>query len=186
MAGHFIEALALACISVSCGTKSTMEFGKGLDVPYVQTPEPVVRAMLELGRVAPGEMVIDLGCGDGRMAVMAARDFGARAIGYDLDPTRVAEARDSARRAGVADRARFEVSDVLTADISRADVVVMYLIPMLIESLKPRLLSELGAETRVVSHSFPIRDWLAERTIVAEGRTLYLYRVPARVPLRVR
>ena len=163
-----------------------MGFGTGLDVPYVQTPAAVVRAMLELARVEPGEMVIDLGCGDGRMALAAVTDFRARAVGYDLDPERVTEARANARRAGLGDRAHFEVSNALAADISRADVVVMYLFPPLIESLTPRFVSELATGTRVVSHSFPIRGWKAERTIVAEGRTLYLYRVPAREPLRLR
>lgn len=178
--------VVLSCLCVSCESKPGLGFGNGLDVPYVQTPPPVVHAMLSLAQVKPGEMVIDLGCGDGRIAIAAVADFGAQAIGYDLDPERVAEAREAARRAGVPDRARFEVKNVVAADISKADVVVMYLIPMLIESLKPRFLSDLGAGTRVVSHSFPIRGWTPERTIVTEGRTLYLYRVPARPPIRVR
>jgi ribosomal protein L11 methylase PrmA len=163
-----------------------MGFGSGLDVPYVQTPEKVARTMLELARVRKGEMVIDLGCGDGRIGLAAVTGFGARTIGYDLDPRRVAEARENARHAGVTDRAQFEVRDVLAADISQANVVALYLFPLLIERLRPRLLSELGAGTRVVSHSFPIPEWTADRKVLAEGRALYLYTVPARVPLRMR
>ncbi|HEY3443468.1 MAG TPA: 50S ribosomal protein L11 methyltransferase [Paludibaculum sp.] len=179
-------AIVVCGLGGSCTSQPGMGFGAGLDVPYIQTPAPVVRAMLELAQVKPGELVIDLGCGDGRMAIAAATDFGARSIGYDLDPRRVAESRENARRAGVSDRAHFEVRDVLAADISQANVVVMYLIPLLIETLTPRLLSELGEGTRVVSHSFPIRQWTPERTTVVEGRTLYLYRVPKRAQLRLR
>jgi len=177
----------LACVlGGSCANKPGMGFGAGLDVPYVQTPTPVVRAMLELAEVKKGEVVIDLGCGDGRIAVAAVTDFGARSIGYDLDPERVAESKENGRRAGVADRTHFEVRDVLAADISQANVVVMYLFPLLIETLEPRLLSELGEGTRIVSHSFPIRGWTPVRTIAVEGRMLYLYRVPKRAPLRMR
>lgn len=179
-------AIAVCGLSGSCTSKPGLGFGAGLDVPYIQTTAPVVRAMLELAQVKKGEMVIDLGCGDGRMAIAAATDFGARSIGYDLDPRRIAESRENARRAGVSERVHFEVQDALAANISQANVVVMYLIPLLIETLTPRLLSELGEGTRVVSHSFPIRAWTPERQIVVEGRTLYLYRVPKRVPLRLR
>ncbi len=179
-------AVALGCACVCCTSRPGMDFGAGLDVPYVQTPLPVVVAILQLAQVQRGETVIDLGCGDGRIVVTAATDFGARGIGYDLDPERVAESWERARRAGVADRTQFSVENVLTADISQADVVVLYLFPLLIESLHPRLLSELSAGTRVVSHTYPIRDWKAERKIQVEGRTLYLYRVPERAPLRKR
>jgi SAM-dependent methyltransferase len=179
-------AVGLCALVVSCGSKPGMGFGTGLDVPYVQTPETVAHAMLELAEVRKGEMVIDLGCGDGRIGLAAVKDFGARTIGYDLDPARVTEARENARNAGLANRARFEVRNVLAADISQANVVVLYLFPLLIESLKPRLLSELGAGTRVVSHSFPIPEWTADRKVVSEGRTLYLYTVPVRLPLRMR
>ena len=178
--------LAAACgFCLSCADKP-MGFGAGLDVPYVRTPEPVVRAILTLAHVAAGETVIDLGCGDGRVVLMAVRDFGARGIGYDLDPERVAESRANAQLAGVAARTHFEVKNVLAADISQASVVVIYFFPMLIESLRPRLVSELSAGTRIVSHTYPIRDWIPEQKIVSEGRTLYLYKVPERAPLRMR
>lgn len=179
-------ALGLCGLLVSCSSTPEMSFGTGLDVPYVQTPDAVAHAMLKLAKVRKGEMVIDLGCGDGRIGLAAVTDFGARTIGYDLDPKRVAEARENALHAGVADRAHFEVKNVLAADISQAHVVVLYLFPLLIQSLRPRLQSELAAGTRVVSHSFPIPQWTADRTIVTDGRTLYLYTVPTRLPLRMR
>lgn len=178
--------VGLCGLLVSYHSTPEMGFGTGLDVPYVQTPETVAHAMLALARVRKGEMVIDLGCGDGRIGLAAVTDFGARTIGYDLDPKRVAEARENALHAGVADKARFEVRNVLAADISQAHVVVLYLFPLLIKSLRPRLLSELGAGTRVVSHSFPIPEWTPDRKVVADGRTLYLYTVPVRAPLRRR
>jgi SAM-dependent methyltransferase len=133
--------------------------GVPLDAPYVSTPEEVVHRMLALAQVGPADVVYDLGCGDGRIVIAAARDFGARGVGVDLDPRRVAEARANARRAGVEHRVRFEVADLFRTDVSEATVVALYLYPELNARLRPKLLAELRAGARIVSHQYGIGDW---------------------------
>lgn len=169
-----------------CDSRPALDFGSGLDVPYVQTPPAVVRRMLEMAQVRPGDVVIDLGCGDGRIVIAAAVEFGARGVGYDLDPERVAEARRNARRAGVADRTRFERADFFQAPIGEASVVTMFLLPPVLQRMEGRLRSELGEGTRIVSHSFFLRDWPPEEVAQVEGRTLYRWTVGRRAPVRVR
>ena len=169
---------ATVLAATACQSGSRLEFGKGLDVPYVETPPSVVRAMLRLAHAGSRDVVLDLGCGDGRIVVAAAKEFGARGVGYDIDPQRVAEARQNASRAGVADRAQFAQQDLFNARISEASVVTVFLLPAVLDKLRPRLLRELAPGTRIVSHSFPIRDWTPDQKLVVEGRTLYLYTVP--------
>lgn len=171
--------VATAMLAVTaCQSGSRLEFGKGLDVPYVETPPNVVRAMLRSAHVGSRDVVLDLGCGDGRIVVAAAKEFGARGVGYDIDPRRVAEARKNASRAGVADRAQFAQKDLFDARIAEASVVTVFLLPAVLDKLRPRFLRELAPGTRIVSHSFPIRDWTPDQKLSAEGRTLYLYTVP--------
>lgn len=149
----------------------------GGDVPYVPTPYPVAEAMLKLANVKPGDFVIDLGCGDGRIVVMAAEKFGARGMGYDLNPQRIAEAKENAKKAGVADRVDFIEKNLFDADISRATVVTLYLLPEVNLRLRPKLLRELRAGTRIVSHSFDMGDWKPEKKIEVNGKTLYFWEV---------
>lgn len=156
------------------------EYGEGLDVPYVPTPNEVVEAMLKLGGVKKGDTVIDLGCGDGRIVVLAAEKFGARGIGYDLNPERIKEANENAARAGVKDRVKFIEKNLFEADIKEATVVTLYLLPSVNEKLKPRLLEELKPGTRVVSHSFQMPDWKPDQTVEIAGRKLYLWTIPAK------
>ncbi|MGJ5815467.1 SAM-dependent methyltransferase [Paludibaculum fermentans] len=163
---------------LSCKSRPSLEFGAGLDVPYVQTTPGVVTAMLRLAQVRPGDVVMDLGCGDGRIAIAAAREFGAEGIGYDIDPQRIAEARRNAIRAGVTSRTHFFQQSFFQADISRASVITVFLMPNLLEQFRPHFLHELAAGTRIVSHSFPFRDWPPQRKLIVEGRTLYLFIVP--------
>lgn len=153
------------------------------DVPFVPTPEQVVDTMLRLAGVGPGDVVVDLGSGDGRIAVSAARDFGARARGVDIDPRRIAEARANARAAGVEDAARFTEGNLFDAPIADASVVTMYLLPEVNLALRPRLLGELRPGTRVVSHDFDMGDWKPDRTMTVpdEGSQVYLWVVPAHV-----
>ena len=159
-------------------------FARGGDVPYVQTPAPVVEAMLALGEVGPDDVVYDLGAGDGRIVIAAARWRGARGVGIEIDPDLVRQARLAAERAGVADRVRFETRDLFTADLRAATVVTLYLSPDLNARLRPRLLAELRPGARIVSHQFPMADWTPSRTVrlTVDGRehVLYLWIVPAR------
>ena len=144
-----------------------------LDVPYVPTPPDVVEKMLELGRVGSKDLLYDLGCGDGRIVVTAAKTRGARGVGIDIDPERIAEARANARDAGVANRVEFRVGDLFKTDFSAATVVTLYLLPQINEKLRPQLWRQLKVGTRVVSHEFDMGDWQAERTeLVAHRRVL--------------
>jgi tRNA G37 N-methylase Trm5 len=163
-----------AALVVALQTAST---DSKLDVPFVPTPEPVVEQMLELAAVGPRDVVYDLGSGDGRIVVAAAKR-GARAVGIDLDPDRVREARANARRAGVEGRVEFRQGDLFEVDLRPATVVTMYLLPDVNLELRPKLMRELKSGTRVVSHSFDMGDWKPTRTVEVDGRKVYLWIVP--------
>jgi len=152
-----------------------------LDVPYVATIGEVVERMLALAEVGPSDHVVDLGCGDGRILVAAARSRGASGYGVDLDPRRIREAEANARRGGVAGRLRFEVGDLFDAPIAGASVVAIYLLPEINLRLRPRLLAELRPGTRIVSHAFDMGDWRPDRSTEVEGARIFLWVVPARV-----
>lgn len=152
-----------------------------LDVPYVETPEAVVRRMLEMAAVKPGEQVIDLGSGDGRIPIMAAKEFGARALGIEIDPARIADAKENARAGGVADRVQFREQDLFKTDISQADVLTMYLLTSVNLKLRPRILSEMKPGARVVSHSFAMGEWQPDARDGDFVHLIYLWTVPARV-----
>jgi len=151
------------------------------DVIFVPTPPEVVAAMLKVARVGKGDVIYDLGSGDGRIVISAVKDFGAtRGVGIDIDPERIAEASENARQAGVADRVTFLNQDLFTTNFSDATVVTLYLLPSLNLRLRPKLLSDLRPGTRVVSHAFDIGDWVPEQTIDVGGRRVYFWTVPAR------
>lgn len=138
---------------------------RALDVPYVPTPMETVRKMLDLGRVDKKDMLYDLGCGDGRIVVTAAKERGARGVGIDLNPKRIEEANANAKEAGVSDRVKFMVGDLFEADFSPATVVTLYLLPAVNLKLRPQLWRQLRPGTRVVSHSFDMGDdWPPEKT----------------------
>jgi SAM-dependent methyltransferase len=172
----------LAAALASLGGCSTP--GVKLDVPYVVTPHAVVDEMLRLARVGPHDLVYDLGCGDGRIVIAAAERFGARGVGVDLDPRRIAEAQAAARRAGVADRVRFNVQDLFQTDFSAASVVSLFLLPELNVKLKPRLLAELKPGARIVSHQFGISGWAptdgASVRVGYDLHSVFLWVVPPR------
>lgn len=151
-----------------------------LDVPYVPTPQDVVDRMLQLAKVNKNDILYDLGCGDGRIVVMAAERYGARGVGVDIDPRRIAEARANARRARVTERVEFRNEDLFTADFHDATVVTLFLWPDVNLKLRPRLLAELAPGTRVVSHWHNMGDWEPERTIRLGRSLVYLWRVPPR------
>lgn len=150
------------------------------DVIFVPTPDDVVSKMLELAQVSAQDTVYDLGCGDGRIVITAARKYRARAVGIDIDPERIAEARENAQQAGVADRVRFVRGDLFEADISAASVVTLYLLTELNIRLRPKLLAELRPGTRVVSHAFSMGEWQPERMAEVSGSRVYLWRIPPR------
>ena len=151
-----------------------------LEVPYVPTPRPVVAAMLDLAGVGPQDYLIDLGSGDGRIAIAAAQR-GARALGVDIDPDRVAEAGNAARLAQVESRVRFRRQDLFVTPIGEASVVTLYLLPAINLRLRPRLLTELRPGTRIVSHAFTIGDWQPDAHRVVNAANIYLWIVPATV-----
>lgn len=159
------------------------QYPDNLDVPFVPTNQPTVEAMLRIANVGPGDFVIDLGSGDGRILITAARERGARGFGVDLDPRRVEESLENARAAGVADRVNFHRRNLFDTSIADATVVTMYLLPRVNLALRPRLLAELKPGTRVVSHDFHMEDWKADLVATVRGynSTVYFWVVPAQV-----
>ena len=151
-----------------------------LDGPYVPSPEAVVNGLLKLADVHPGDVVYDLGCGDGRIVISAAKDFGARAVGVDLNPVRIQEAQENAKKAGITKQVSFREGDLFNADLREATVVTLYLLPSVNLRLKPKLLKDLKPGTRIVSHSFDMGDWKPDKQMEVNGRTLYLWVIPAK------
>lgn len=149
------------------------------DVRYQPSPHKVVRAMLELAQVTERDLVYDLGSGDGRIPIAAARDFGARGVGIEIDPKLVARSRENARKAGVTDRVTFRNEDLFTADFHDATVVALFLYPDVNMKLRPKLLTTLRPGTRVVSHYHSMGDWRPKAKIRVEGRAIFLWVVPA-------
>ena len=159
-----------------------------LDVPYVPTTPGAVTAMLKLAKTTNTDVVFDLGCGDGRIVIAAAKNFGARGVGIDIDPARIAEAKENAKKAGVENLVRFEQNDLFRADIHEATVVTLFLLSSVNRRLRPKLLQELKPGTRVVSNTFTMGDWrpTREATVPAGSdgayfsHQLYLWIVPFR------
>jgi len=151
-----------------------------IPTPYIPSTTVAVDEMLRVADAGPDDLVVDLGSGDGRIVIAAARDYGARGLGIEIDPALVKESGENARRAGVADRVAFREGDVLKAEIGAATVVTLYLLPQLVEQLKPRLLAQLKPGTRIVAHDFGFADWMPDRTVTI-SKNYYLYVVPARV-----
>jgi SAM-dependent methyltransferase len=150
------------------------------DVRFVATPPEVVDAMLTAARVTSADIVYDLGSGDGRIVIDAAKTYGARGVGIEINPQLIAEANASARAAGVSHLVRFIQGDLFTADFTAATVVTLYLSPSLNERIKPRLLRELRPGTRVVSHVYDMLGWTADQRVDVDGRWVFLWMVPAK------
>lgn len=151
-----------------------------LDVPYVPTPQSVVDKMLDMAQVGPNDIHLDLGSGDGRIAIGAAKR-GATSTGVDIDPDRIAEANENAKTAGVQDKVKFMRGNLFEMKISDATVLTMYLLERVNAQLRPRVLDELKPGTRVVSHAFTMGDWVADERASIENRDVYLWIVPAKV-----
>jgi len=149
-----------------------------LDVQYVPTPQTVVDRMLEMASVRAGDVLYDLGCGDGRIVITAAKERGARGVGIDIDPERINEAKANARWARVSDKVEFRVGDLFKSDFSSATVVTLYLLPELNTRLRPQLWRQLKVGTRVVSHAFHMGDeWPPERTDRVANNSLYFWTI---------
>jgi SAM-dependent methyltransferase len=151
------------------------------DVLYVPTPQPVVDAMLELAEVKSTDVVYDLGSGDGRIVITAARKYGARGVGVELDPALVKQAQQNAVAAGVANRVRFVTQDLFATDLRPASVVTLYLLQSLNERLRPKLVRELRPGSRVVSHVFNMGpEWPAARTATVDASRIFLWSIAPR------
>lgn len=159
---------------------------RSLDVPYVPTPQEVVDEMLRIANVRQTDKLYDLGSGDGRIVITAAKQYGVRGIGIDIDPVRVQEANANAKQAGVSDRVEFRQQDLFETNFKDATVVTLYLLPQINLKLRPKLLSELKPGTRIVSHAFDMGDWKPEKVVEVNGRTIYYWVVPEKPPSNLR
>jgi SAM-dependent methyltransferase len=164
------------CAPLACGWAAALD----VPTPYLPSTPMNVDEMLRAAGVGPRDVVYDLGSGDGRIVIAAARDYGARGVGVEIDPDLVRESMENARRAGVSARTEFRVGDVFKADLREATVVTMYLLTALVERLKPKLLAELEPGTRIVAHDYGFAGWKPDRRVTI-SKTYYLYVVPARV-----
>ncbi len=168
----------LLCLLIAGALPLAAQWGdEGGDVPYVPSPPEVVEALLKLADVKAGDVVYDLGCGDGRIVITAASKFGARGTGVDLNPERIKEAEENARKEGVSDRVKFIEKNLFEAEIGEATVVTLYLLPDVNLRLRPKLLKDLKIGTRIVSHSFDMGDWKPEKEVRINGRRLYRWTV---------
>jgi len=182
---RFGAALATGLVALAAPVAYAQPLPRAPDVPYEPSPPEVVRAMLELAGVTGNDVVYDLGSGDGRIVIAAARDFGARGVGIDIDPKRIAEANENAKRANVTDRVKFVQGDLFESDFSAATVITLFLWPHINMKLRPQLLA-LKPGTRIVSHVHDLGDWKPDRTVKvrvdggSRERTLYLWIVRPR------
>jgi len=149
------------------------------DVRYEPSSPEVVREMLQLAGVKKDDVVYDLGCGDGRIVIAAAREYGAWGVGIDIDPERIKDSDENARATGVTRLVKFRHEDLFEADIGEATVVTLYLWPWVNLKLRPKLLKELKPGTRIVSHSHDMGDWAPEKQIDVGGHRIYLWTIPA-------
>jgi SAM-dependent methyltransferase len=183
--------VALLALAAGAARGQTGAEGGFVYDPFVPTPHQIVEQMLALAEVGPDDLVIDLGSGDGRIVITAARQFGARALGVDIDRTLVADAEARAAKAGVAGRARFVARDFFDTDLREATVLTLYLLPETNRKLLPKILAEMKPGTRVVAHRFAVGDWPPDRQIMVDAaedysstaatRWVYLWYVPAQV-----
>jgi SAM-dependent methyltransferase len=174
---RFLSAL---CSTSLAGTGLDILAQRLPDVIFVPTGFDVVVQMLKLAETTNKDIVYDLGCGDGRFVVTAARQFGARGVGIDIDAERIKEARELSQRTGADDKVRFIEGDLFETDISEATVVTLYLLTRLNLKLRPKLMKELKPGTRIVSHAFDMGDWKPEKTEQSGSSPIYLWRIPPR------
>jgi SAM-dependent methyltransferase len=182
---YSIAALAVLSITTAAQTPQPR---RAPDVPFVPTTDKAVDEMLKLAGVKKGDIVYDLGCGDGKIVIAAAKQYGTRAVGIDINPVRIAEAKENAKKAGVESLVRFEENDLFEADIHEATVVTLFLLPNVNLKLRPKLLQDLKPGTRVVSNTFDMGDWKPEKEATVGdadeqaylSHRLFLWTIPAR------
>ena len=182
---ELMAALATVLVlAVVAGAQTSTTPSPTLDVPYVPTHENIVAEMLKVAGVGKNDVLYDLGSGDGRIVITAAKQFGTRGVGIDLDPERIKDANENATKAGVTGRTKFILGDIFQADFREATVVTMYLLPEVNMRLRPKLLSDLRPGTRIVSHNYDLGDWKPRRTIkitLPDGdHWVYFWVVPPR------
>ena len=174
----FLVATSLAIAGFVVPSSAQIARLKAPDVKFVPSPDSVVEAMLKLARVTAADVVYDLGSGDGRIPIAAAKEYGAHGVGIEIDPIRIREANDNLKKAGVGDRVRFVQQDLFEADISEATVVTLFLLTRLNQQLMPKLKRELRRGTRIVSHQFRMDDtWPPEESQDVFGLTIYLWTI---------
>ena len=175
----FVVAAALAAAAPApAQAPQASPASRSPDVIYVPTPQNVVEEMLKMADVKKGDVLYDLGSGDGRIPITAAKKYGVRAVGIDIDPERIWEAAQNARGAGVERLVTFRREDLFKTDFREATVVTLYLLPDLNLKLRPRLWAELKPGTRIVSHQFDMGDWKPEKKLEMDGRILYFWTIP--------
>jgi cyclopropane fatty-acyl-phospholipid synthase-like methyltransferase len=179
---QFMQVLSLgaAALAAAHAPRLWAQARRTPDVIFVPTPNQVVDLMLQMAEVGPGDVLYDLGSGDGRIPITAAQRYGCRGVGIDINPVRIEEARANARAARVEDKVRFIEGDLFEANIAEATVVSLYLLNTLNAKLRPKLLRELRPGTRVVSHAFHMGDWKPEKTDGVHGSEVFLWRVPGK------
>lgn len=175
---HKSSLVASAWLIVATVLIALPSVARASDVPYVPTPQPVVDKMLDMAKVKKGDVVYDLGCGDGRIVVTAAKERGATGVGIDLNPVRIAEAKANAEENKVSDKVDFMVGDLFKSDFSKASVVTLYLLPSVNQRLRPQLWKQLKVGTRVVSHAFDMGpEWPPEKTEQVAGASVYYWTI---------
>jgi ubiquinone/menaquinone biosynthesis C-methylase UbiE len=181
MVARLTAALALAIVIGLAAATAGRAQSAAPDVVYIPTPQAVVDAMLDVAGVKSTDIVYDLGSGDGRIVITAAKKFGARGVGIEIDPALVKKAAENAVAAGVSDRVRFVNQNLFTSDIGEATVVTLYLLQSLNERLRPKLVRELKPGTRVVSHVFNMGpEWPPQKTLMVERSPVFLWTIPDR------
>jgi hypothetical protein len=179
--GSIAMRLLLALFVAAAAATVRGQTGTQPDVIFVPTPQEVVEAMLKLANVHKGDVLYDLGSGDGRIPVTAAKQYGIRAYGIDIDPQRIQEATENAKKNGVTNLVQFRREDLFKTNFKEATVVTLYLLPDLNVKLRPRLLAELKPGTRIVSHQFDMGTWKPDKKVeLSPGRTIYLWTIPPR------
>ena len=184
------SSIVPALLSIAALSAQTAQPARQPDVPYVPTTEKAVAEMLKLAGVKKTDVVYDLGCGDGRIVIAAAKNYGARGVGIDINPERIKEARENAKKAGVENLVTFQEKDLFEAEIADATVVTLFLLPQINLKLMPKLLKDLKPGTRVVSNTFDMGDWKAEKQAELSdaddleysslSRKFFLWTIPAR------
>jgi SAM-dependent methyltransferase len=178
LAALFVTVLTIVVCGHVARPAGQVQSAQAPDVVYIPTPQVVVDAMLALAEVKPADVVYDLGSGDGRILITAAKKYGARGIGIEIDPALVKKATDNAAAAGVSDRVRFLNQNFFTSDISDATVVTLYLLQSLNERLRPKLVRELKPGTRIVSHVFNMGpEWPPQKTLMVERSPIFLWTI---------